>query len=264
MPSSPNSKDNSKPSKKSRKNWPVLLRQRPRLLSCSEAPPQSQDQGEEEEKESVTWTQKTTVASAIKHKVVVRGSYQQTSAENAQVDLIQSKLTISKSTTSSQIAKQQELPRLKKIRLILLILRMENRRFLLISCTWPVAEEIVTLNSWIPSVSVLTHRVKFTNQTLSKTTLNCFRNRFLKNQRRAKTYLMVLNQPAMVEVHQLSMPVTTFTTSLASATLTPTRVRDSRPANSRIKTTRLSSSSRKEANRAARDQKDTLPNGDQT
>ena len=146
MLSSPNSKGNSKPSKKSRKNWPVLPRQRPRLSSCSEAPPQSrQDQREEEEKESVTWTQKTTVASAIKHKVVVHGSYQQTSVENAQVDLIRSKLTISKSTTSSQIAKQQELPRLKKIRLILLIVRMKDS-LLLISCTWPVAEEIVTLN----------------------------------------------------------------------------------------------------------------------
>jgi hypothetical protein len=75
---------------------------------------------------------------------------------------------------------------------------------------------------------------------------------------------MVLDQPAVVEVAQLSMPVTTFRTSLVSATLTPTRLRDSRPANSRIKTTRLSSSSRKEADRAARNQKDTLPNGDQT
>ena len=149
MPSSPNSKDNSKPSKKSRKNWPVLPRQRPRLLSCSEAPPQSpQDQREEEDQESVTWTQKTTVASAIKHKVVVHGSYQQTSAENAQVDLIQSKLTISKSTTSSQIAKQQELPKLKKIRLIWQILLMMLRiQLFLISSTLPVVEETVTHNS---------------------------------------------------------------------------------------------------------------------
>ena len=105
MLSSPNSKDNSKPSKKSRKNWPVLPRQRPRLSSCSEAPPQSQDQMEEEKEESVKWTRKTTVASVIKHKEVMRGSYQQTNVENAQVDLIQSKLTISKSTTLSQIAK---------------------------------------------------------------------------------------------------------------------------------------------------------------
>ena len=77
----------------------------------------------------------------------------------------------------------------------------------------------------------------------------------------APTYF---NQPAVVEVPQSSMPVTTFTTSSVSATLTPTRVRDSRPAKLRIKTTSLSSSSRKVANRAARDQKDTLPNGDQT
>ena len=44
---------------------------------------------EEEKEESVKWTRKTTVASVIKHKVVMRGSYQQTSVENAQVDLIQ-------------------------------------------------------------------------------------------------------------------------------------------------------------------------------
>ena len=148
MPSSPNSKDNSKPSKKSRKNWPVLPRQRPPPLSCSEAPPQSQDQREEEDLESVKWTQKTTVASAIKHKVVVRGSYQQTNVVNAQVDLIQSKLTISKSTTSSQIAKQQELPKLKKIRLIWQILLMMLRiQLFLISSTLPVVEETVTHNS---------------------------------------------------------------------------------------------------------------------
>ena len=61
---------------------------------------------EEEKEASVKWTQKIMVASVIKEKVKMRGSYQQTSVENAQVDLIQSKLTISKSTTLSQIAKQ--------------------------------------------------------------------------------------------------------------------------------------------------------------
>ena len=60
---------------------------------------------EKEAEASVKLTRKTTVASVIKKIVHMRGSYQQTSAENAQVEVIQSKLTISKSLTLSQIAK---------------------------------------------------------------------------------------------------------------------------------------------------------------
>lgn len=60
---------------------------------------------EKEAEASVILTRKTTVASVIKKIVNMRGSYQQTSAENAQVEVIQSKLTISKSLTLSQIAK---------------------------------------------------------------------------------------------------------------------------------------------------------------
>ena len=66
----------------------------------------------------VTLTQKTTVASVTKEKVKMRGSYLRTSVENAQMDLIQSKLTIWKSTTLLQTAKQDQLPGLKKIRMI--------------------------------------------------------------------------------------------------------------------------------------------------
>lgn len=133
--SSPNWKDNSKPSKRSRKIWPVLLRQRPRLSSCSEAPPQSQDQMEEEKEDSATWTPQTTVASVIKETVKMRGSYQQTRTENAQVDLIQSKPTISKFTTLSHNAKQQELPKLKKINLTLQMSLMMLRIQLLLICS---------------------------------------------------------------------------------------------------------------------------------
>jgi hypothetical protein len=96
------------------------------------------------------WTQKITVASVIKKKVKMRGSYQQTSVENAQVDLIQSQLTISKSTTLLQIAKQQELFRLKKTRVvrqqILMMVMVSMIKFLLISSTWPVVVEMVTPN----------------------------------------------------------------------------------------------------------------------
>jgi hypothetical protein len=95
------------------------------------------------------WTQKITVASVIKKKVKMRGSYQQTSVENAQVDLIQSQLTISKSTTLLQIAKQQELFRLKKTRVVrqqILVMMVSMMKFLLISSTWPVVVEMVTPN----------------------------------------------------------------------------------------------------------------------
>ena len=96
------------------------------------------------------WTQKITVASVIGEKVKMRGSYQQTSVENAQVDLIQSQLTISKSTTLLQIAKQQELFRLKKTRVvrqqILMLVMVSMMKFLLISSTWPVVVEMVTPN----------------------------------------------------------------------------------------------------------------------
>lgn len=69
---------------------------------------------------------------------------------------------------------------------------------------------------------------------------------------------------AVGEVNQFTMPVTTSTTWWLSATLSTLRVRGSRPANSRIKTTRLSSSSRKEAKRAARNQENlTAADGDQ-
>ena len=100
---------------------------------------------EEEKEASVKWTQKITVASVIKEKVKMRGSYQQTSVENAQVDLIQSQLTISKSTTLSQIVKRQELSRLKRIRKLREI-KSPKIQLLLICSTWRVAEGIVIPN----------------------------------------------------------------------------------------------------------------------
>ena len=103
---------------------------------------------EEEAEESVKLTLKTTVASVIKEMANLRGSYQQTSAENAQVEVIQSKLTISMSTTLSQIAKQDLLIEQWMIKRIvsLVILQQIACHELITYNTWPVEEVMDTLN----------------------------------------------------------------------------------------------------------------------
>ena len=120
------------------------------------------DQMEEEVEASVTLTQKTTVASVIKETVKVRGSYQQTSVENALVEHIQLKLTIQKSMRLLRIAKQEQLPGLKQIRIDSLqkIIQLEIMEIYIFS-----VEDKMDLLLWsIHYVYVLTQKEEYFNR----------------------------------------------------------------------------------------------------
>lgn len=198
----------------------------------------------EEEQVSARWTPKTTTAFVCKGTVHMRGSYQLTSAENAQVIRNQSIQTISTSTISSQIAKlelliKQYLTRCTFPQVVVnKIILLSN----IISNSWLVVEAMAT-NKWLtPCVFVLILEemsINHRHMILTLVTL-CIQISPMREIHQlvmlAKDKGHLIGSPsAVVGVHQFTMPLTISTTSLVSATHTARRLKDSKLVRSKTK-----------------------------
>jgi hypothetical protein len=199
----------------------------------------------EEEEVSATWTPKTTTAFVCKGTVHMRGLYQLTSAENAQVIRNQSIQTIWTSTISSQIAKLELLIKQYMTRCTFPQEVVNNLSLLLniISNFWLVVEAKATPKWLIPCVFVLILEVMFINHRhmiLTLVTLCIHLSPVMETKILVKTLVeekghVIGSQSAVVGVHQFTMPLTISTTSLVSATHTARRLKDSKHVRSKTK-----------------------------
>ena len=197
-----------------------------------------------EEEDSATWTPKTTTAFVCKGTVHMRGLYQLTSAENAQVIRNQSIQIIWTSTISSQIAKLELLIKQYMTRCtfpqnqVNRVLQIPN----IIFNFWLVVEPMDTLKWLIPCVFVLILEemsINHRHMILTLVTL-CIQISPMREIHQlvmlAKDKGHLIGSPsAVVGVHQFTMPLTISTTSLVSATHTARRLKDSKHVRSKTK-----------------------------